>query len=223
MSNALERTLEDLRARVTRMTARVQTVVELASDAVFRMDVNLAHQAVNSDEQVDIDEMEVERIAIECLARYAPAANDLRFLTSVIKVNSDFERIADCAVNVAQRIPTLARSREQKLPDDLIAIAHAAMNILRDTVNAFNLPSIELAEKVIRADDALDAYYHQIVQDELFLLEKGPNVEAERELAMIMIGKNYERIGDHCTNIAEDIIYIHSGRLIRHRRGVGEG
>ena len=213
--------LDDLRARVARMTSKVQAVVELATEALVARDVSAAHRAIESDNSVDSDEVEVERCAINLLALYQPAAVDLRFITSVIKVNNEFERIADCAVNVSQRIPSLARQREP-LPPELVEMAHSVVDTLRATINAFNLANVEMAKEVLRSDDRADAMYHQIVQDTLNSLgdRTAPRPDASRDLALIMTAKNYERIGDHCTNIAEDILYISSGQIIRHLHSV---
>ena len=225
MAQQFTHLLDDLRARVARMTSKVQRVVEQATEALIQNDQELAHAAIEADKDVDHDEVEVEKHAIHLLALYQPAAADLRFITSVIKVNNDFERIADCAVNVAQRVPNLARQRDMVIPKNLIAMSDSVIETLRSTINAFNLSNVEMAKDVIRSDDKSDAYYHQIVQDALTTLgEHVPNAsvqrDASRELAVIMTAKNYERIGDHCTNIAEDILYITSGQIIRHLHSV---
>jgi phosphate transport system protein len=212
--------LDDLRARVARMTSKVQRVVEDATEALIQRNVVLAEHAIEADKTVDHDEVEVEKSAIHLLALYQPAAADLRFITSVIKVNNDFERIADCAVNIAQRVPSLARQRDLVIPKNLITMSDSVIETLRATINAFNLSNVEMAKDVIRSDDKNDAYYHQIVQDALASFGEHPGVDASRELAVIMTAKNYERIGDHCTNIAEDILYITSGQIIRHLHSV---
>lgn len=212
--------LEDLRARVARMTSKVLLVVEQATESLERRDVALAQQAIESDKSVDADEVEVEKHAINLLALYQPAAADLRFITSVIKVNNDFERIADCAVNVAQRVPSLARQRDLVLPRDLIHMAHRIIDTLRMTINAFNLSNVEMAKDVVRSDEQADALYRQIVTDTLQAIADRANTDPSRDLAVIMTAKNYERIGDHCTNIAEDILYITSGQIVRHLHSV---
>jgi phosphate transport system protein len=222
--------LEALRADVARMTAKVQRVVEQSTEALIHRDIALAQQAIEADKLVDRDEVAVEQNAIRLLALYQPAAADLRFITSVIKVTNDFERIADCAVNVAQRVPSIARQREMVLPRALVEMANSVVEILRTTINAFNLSNVELAKHVIRSDDRHDALYHQIVQDTLqtfgIRAADGEDVvdrhspDPSRDLALIMTAKNYERIGDHCSNVAEDILYIVSGNIIRHLHSV---
>lgn len=212
--------IEDLRARVARMTSNVQRVVELATESLVNRDPAVAQNAIEADKTVDADEVQVEKHAINLLALYQPAAADLRFITSVIKVNADFERIADCAVNVAQRVPALARQRQIALPPDLVSMANGMVDTLRTTINAFNLSNVEMAKDVIRSDNNVDAYYHQIVQDMTHRLGDTATRDPDRDLAIIMTAKNYERIGDHCTNICEDILYIASGQIIRHLHSV---
>ena len=121
-----------------------------------------------------------------------------------------------------QRVPSLARQREPVLPPDLVAMANGVVDTLRATINAFNLSNVEMAKNVLRGDDRADAMYHQIVQDTLQSLgdRAAPTPDASRDLAVIMTAKNYERIGDHCTNIAEDILYISSGQIVRHLHSV---
>ncbi len=201
------------------MTALVQDIVEKSVESVVNLDDNLARSAMGADDRIDEEEVNIERQAIDLLALYQPAASDLRMITMIIKVNGDFERIADCAVNVAQRVPLLAKMGDYIVSSDLRLMANTVVSTLRDTINAYNLNDIDLAKQVLRADDVLDALYHQIVQETLSVLESEQH-RANRDLSTIMIAKNLERIGDHCTNIAEDIVYVQSGRIIRHRHAV---
>jgi phosphate transport system protein len=219
MSRHFQDLIADLRNRLARMTASVQLLVEEAVESVFQADATLAQGAIKSDARVDADEVEVEKMAIDLLALHQPAAADLRLITTVIKVNADFERIADCAVNVAQRVLPLAQMGNYKPPADLKLMGSTVVTTLRDTIKAFNLNDVELARTVLRSDDVVDALYHQIVQDMLSDMERN-GTSASADLSNIMIAKNLERIADHCTNIAEDVIYIHSGRIIRHLHAV---
>jgi phosphate transport system protein len=219
MAQHFAQLLEMLRNDVAKMTSKVQHVVEQATQAMLSIDPELALEAIQEDERVDFDEVEVEKAAVNLLALYQPAAVDLRFITSVIKVNSDFERVADCAVNIAQRVPFLAEDRSLRVSADLQSMANAVVRTLRDTINAFNLSDVERARDVIRADANINALYHSIIMDSLQNLESRRN-HASRNLAIVMIAKNYERIGDHCTNIAEDIVYITTGQIIRHKRTI---
>ena len=228
MSRHLQDHLDELRARVARMSAMVQQVVEQAVQAVFTADAKLARRTIDADARIDEEDVRVEKAAIDLLALYQPAATDLRFVTTVIKVNSELERIADCAVNAAQRVLPLAResgtngtsdgpvsASRYEPPPDLRLMCNSVVATLRDTIKAFNLNDADLARQVLRSDDVVDALYHQIVQD--MLAEMGADgLKAGTDLSNIMIAKNLERIADHCTNIAEDVIYVHTGRIVRH-------
>ena len=219
MARNLHESLTEVRTRLARMTAAIQALVEQAVESVFQADPRLAQEAIRSDARVDDEEVQVERMAIDLLALHQPAASDLRLVTTIIKVNSDFERIADCAVNVAQRVLPLARVGEYRPPADLKLMGGTVVTTLRDTIKAFNLADADLARQVLRSDDVVDALYHQIVQDMLAEMERD-GASASTDLSNIMIAKNLERIADHCTNIAEDVIYVHSGRIIRHLRAI---
>lgn len=197
------------------MSTLVLEVVEQACDAVFTVDAKLAERTIQLDERIDDEEVKVESAAIDVLALQQPAAVDLRTVTTIIKVNADFERIADCAVNIAQRVLPLSHLPSYEAPADLKLMANTVLSTLRDTIKAFNLRDEALARHVLKSDDVVDALYHQIVQDLLTMMETDGQ-KANLELGNIMIAKNLERIADHCTNIAEDVVYIHTGRIIRH-------
>jgi phosphate transport system protein len=218
MPHHLQDLLTDLKDRMARMTALVQQSAEWAVQSVLTADVALAQEVLDLDERIDDEEVQIEKRAIDLLALYHPAAGDLRLVTVVIKANSDFERIADCAVNASQRVLPLARAT-YTAPADLRMMANGVLATLRETIRAFNLRDEALARQVLRGDDLVDALYHQIVRDMLGRLGTAggdPNVE----LSNVMIAKNLERMADHSTNIAEDVIYAQSGRIIRHLRAV---
>jgi phosphate transport system protein len=219
MSRHLADLLEELKDRLARMGVAVQQLVEQAVESVYNADDVLARRIIDADARIDDEEVLVEKAAIDLLALHQPAAGDLRLITTVIKVNSDLERIADCAVNAAQRVLTLARDGSYRPPEDLKLMGNSVVALLRDTIKAFNLGDQDLARQVLRSDDVVDALYHQIVQDMLGQMESDSQM-ASVDLSNIMIAKNLERIADHCTNIAEDVIYVRSGRIIRHLHAV---
>jgi phosphate transport system protein len=223
MSRHLHELLDDLKGRVARMGAMVQQVVEQAVEAVLTADARLAQRTIDGDVKIDEEDVRVERAAIDLLALHQPAAGDLRLVTTVIKVNGELERIADCAVNAAQRVLPLSAGgssdgKRAEPPSDFKLMGDKVVSTLRDTIKAFNHGDADLARHVLRGDDVVDALYHQIVQDMLARVE-ADGQDAAAQLAYIMIAKNLERIADHCTNIAEDVIYVHTGRIVRHSRG----
>jgi phosphate transport system protein len=218
MAHHLIDRLDDLKDRMARLTALVQQSAEMAVQSILTTDSVLAQNVNDLDERIDEEEVQIEKQAIDLLALYQPAAGDLRLVTIIIKANSDFERIADCAVNAAQRVIPLVRGGYHA-PADLRMMCNSVLSTLRDTIKAFNISDESMARQVVRGDDVVDALYHQIVQDMLARLEAGGG-DANVELSNIMIAKNLERMGDHCTNIAEDVIYAHTGRIIRHLHAV---
>jgi phosphate transport system protein len=218
MAHHLIDRLDELKDRMARLTALVQQAAEMAVQSVLTADPVLAQAVYDLDTRIDEEEVQIEKQAIDLLALHQPAASDLRLITIIIKANSDFERIADCAVNASQRVLPLVRGSYQA-PTDLRMMANSVLATLRDTIKAFNLSDETLARQVLRGDDVVDALYHQIVQDMLSRLETGGG-DANIELSTIMIAKNLERMADHCTNIAEDVIYAHTGRIIRHLHAV---
>jgi phosphate transport system protein len=219
MSHRFNDLLDELKSRLSRMGALVQQSVEQSVEALVALDAKLAQQVIEADAKIDDEEVKIEKGAIDLLALHQPAAGDLRLITTIIKANSDFERIADCAVNIAQRVLPLSRHDGYDVPPDLKLMANSVIGTLRDTIKAFNLSDEAVARHVLRGDDVVDALYHQIVQDTLTQME-GTGHEADVNLANIMIAKNLERIGDHCTNIAEDVIFVRLGRIVRHLHAV---
>jgi phosphate transport system protein len=220
MSRSFIEHLNELKDKVARMSVLVQAAVEQAVEAVQRCDVSLAKSMISSDQRIDDDEVKIEQAAISLLALHQPTAVDLRLITTIIKVNGELERIADCAVNVAQRVIMIAQmGAGYELPPDLRLMGNSVVTMLRDTVKAFNQCDETTARQVLRSDDIVDALYGQIVQEVLGQLESD-RTRAQTDLANIMIAKNLERLADHCTNIAEDVIYVCSGRIIRHLHAV---
>lgn len=211
--------LEDLKVRLARMSAMVQQTVENAVESIRTLDTSLAQTVINGDDRIDGQELNVETAAINLLARYQPTAGDLRLIFGIVKVNNDFERIADCAVNVAQRVVTLSQIPGKGLPTDVRVLGDTVITTLRETIKAFNLGDEAIATKVLESDDVVDALYAQIVGEIIHQMETD-SATAQPDFAYIMVAKNLERIADHCTNIAENVLYVNSGKIFRHRRAV---
>jgi len=196
MAHHLIDRLDELKDHVARLTSLVQQAAEMAVQSVLNADASLAQRVTDLDDHIDDEEVKIEKEAIDLLALYQPAASDLRLITIIIKANSDFERIADCAVNASQRVLPLMRGGYH-VPTDLRMMCNGVLTTLRDTIKAFNLSDETLARQVLRGDDVVDALYHQIAQDMLTRLEAGSGADANIELSNIMIAKNLERMADH--------------------------
>ncbi len=224
MAVPIEEILSRLRAESARMAGLVQKAVEDAAAALVGGNAALAADVVALDDDIDEAEVEVEKIAIDLLSLYRPAAGEFRLALMVVKVNNELERIADGAANVAERVPALLAECDDageayRLPDELADLARATAELTRQTIRAFNFVDLEQAQRVIQADDRVDALYGQMVQSALSDMRRADG-RTDRDLQHVMIAKNLERVGDHCTNVAEDIVYIKRGEIVRHRHAV---
>ena len=224
MALLMQNLVDALRTEAARMAGEVHQSVADAVDAVVAGDVRLARNVIAADQRIDAAEIAVEKKALDLLSLYQPAAGIFRLVIMVVKVNNELERMADCATNIAERVAPLSAELEAsgepyRLPPELAELGTSVAESVRTTVRAFNFTDVEAAREVIDGDDRIDALYAGIVQESLSDMRR-QSAHVNRDLAHVMIAKNLERIGDHCTNIAEDIVYIHSGRIVRHRNAV---
>ena len=205
----------------------VQQAVAIAVEAVLKLDVGAAKKVLQGETLIDAEDVEVERQAINIMLLHHPAAQDFRVVFGIIKMNADLERIGDCAVNIAQQVPAIhfGMAREMldhpeadsrpEVPRDMRLLAEATLKQVQDTVRCLSTREPKLAEEICRADDVVDALNSQILRDlSAEMAEKRESVPAN--LGLILAAKNFERIGDHCTNIAEDIVYLTRGDIVRH-------
>lgn len=208
--------LDELRRRSLRMASQVEDMVQEACEATFLPNETLARRVIARDEEVDAEEVQVESEVIRLLALYQPVGIDLRLLCTVLKVNSDLERVADCAVNIAERArhmvvqPLAERSAEMKQMGPVVR------RILRDAVQAYSMEDAESAKRVLAGDEAIDAVYGQIVRQLVVDAAHSPEQMAAH-LDLLSVAKNLERIADHATNIAEDVVFLITGQIIRHQ------
>ena len=220
----MQEMIEALRADAARMAGLVQQSVNDAVEAIIRGDQKLARSVMLGDEQIDAAEVMIEKKAIDLLSLQRPAASEFRLVLMLVKVNNELERVADCATNVAERVAPLMAEFEESgdpytIPENLRELGHSVVEMTRETVRVFNFADSEGARRIMAEDDRVDALYAAIVQDSLTDMRRESG-RINRDLSHVMIAKNLERIGDHCTNIAEDIVYVTSGRIVRHRNAV---
>lgn len=210
--------LDELRRRSLRMASQVEDIVQEACEAVFQPDDTLARRVVVRDTEVDREEVAVESEVVRLMALYQPVGVDLRLLCTVLKVNNDLERIADCAVNIAER------SRHQEIQplaeqnSDLKQMCPVVRQILRNAVQAYSAEDAEAARRVLAEDEQIDALYGQIVRS---IVAQAPQAQESMagHLDLLSVAKNLERIADHATNIAEDVVFLSTGQIVRHQTG----
>ena len=217
----MQERIEELRADAARMAGKVQQQVADAVEAFRTGNLPLAQQVIARDRAIDQDELQIERAAIDLLSLHQPLAGEFRIVVAVIKVNNDLERIADCASNVAGQVKAidaehLSDGVAYAVPKELVELGLVVVELVRQAVRTFNYADHEQARHVISEDNRVDALYASIVQSSLTDMRQESG-HVSRDMAHVMIAKNLERIGDHCTNIAEDIVYATSGEIIRHR------
>lgn len=223
---AFDKLLDQLAGRSLGMAGMVQQAVALTVEAVVKLDVGLAKKVLQGETLIDAEDVEVEKQAINLMLLHHPTAQDFRVVFGLVKINADLERIGDCAVNIAQQVPAIhyGVAREMlddpdvdrpEVPRDMRLLAEAAFKQVQDTVRCLSTREPGLAEEICRADDVVDALNSQIMRDlSQEMEERRESVPAN--LGLILAAKNFERIGDHCTNIAEDIVYLTRGEIVRH-------
>ena len=213
--------LRRLRNMLTQMGGIVETQVALAADAIMQRDAASATRAVEEDPKVDALEREVESFVIRLLALRQPVAGDLRQIVAALKITSDMERIGDYAANVAKRSIVLAQF---SLPYSLAGLAHMARMVqgqLKSIIDALGENDAEKAVEVWRSDQVVDDIYNAIFRELItYMMEDPRNITPCTHL--LFIAKNLERIGDHATNIAENLYYAVTGETLPDSRPKGD-
>lgn len=208
--------LDELRRRSLRMASEVEDMLHEACEVVFESDAAMAKRILSRDREVDSEEVAVETETIRLMALYQPVGVDLRLLCTVLKVNNDLERIADCAVNIAERSKHLEIQPLAAKNAQLKQMCPLVRRILRNAVHAYSMEDAEAARQVRKDDDTVDGLYAEIIRG--IVAEASQDASSiAAQLDVLSVAKNLERIADHATNIAEDVIFLTTGSIIRHR------
>jgi phosphate transport system protein len=215
MERRLDHDLDRLRQMLLRMAGLVESMVAKATKALLDRDLALCAEVIADDLEVDQLEIEIDEFCYSVLARKQPAAVDLRFLVAVMKINNDLERIGDSAVNIAQSVEQLGNLPPLKPYIDLPHLSELVQTMVRRSIDAFVQRDAALATEVLASDDPVDGLYKQIFRELLTYMIEDPRT-VTRALHLLLISRNLERIADHATNIAEDVIYYVEGRDVRH-------
>ncbi len=215
MSQVFMHEIEKLKKKILSLSALVEENLIQAVSALNTRDASLAQQVIESDAEIDRQEVEVEEEGLKILALYQPVAMDLRFLTTVIKINNDLERIGDLAANIAGRACSMCREPALPVPEELQDAAIKARDMVRNSLTAFVNLDAQLAAEVCQADDAVDRLCRQVIKFVVAAGQKNPE-HLNFYITMLMASRNVERVGDHATNIAEDVIYLVKGAIVRH-------
>ena len=207
--------LELLKEKLLKMGSLVETMVERAVASLVDRDSRLAEEVITSDNKVDGLEVEVNDDCIRLLALQQPAAKDLRFITTAMKITTDLERMADQAVNICQRAIELNEEPQLKPYIDIPIMSQLAQKMMREALDAFVRRDVELAREVIPADNKVDALKNQVFRELLTFMMEDPRT-IPRAIRLILVSRHLERIADHATNIAEMVVFLVEGKDIRH-------
>jgi len=215
MSIHLHRDLENVQKRLLALASTVEQTVEHAITALFQRDPQLAESLMAGDTVIDLEENEIEEECLKILALHQPVAVDLRRVVAITKINTDLERMADLAANIAERAHALAQGPGIPVPMTLRQMTDLTNLMVRDSLDAFVHLNIGLAKRVCRLDDEVDRYNRAIIDYVSQYMKQTPD-HVEPGLHLFSAARQLERIADHATNIAEDVVYLVEGRIIRH-------
>jgi phosphate transport system protein len=207
--------LEALKQTLLAMGGLVEDQNRRVMRALIERDDALAQEVIERDQQVNAYDVEVDETCVSLLALHQPAAGDLRFITTAMKIVTDLERMGDQAVNIAQRVLELNREPQLKPYIDLPRMAEKAQRMVKECLDAFVARDTELARKVCAEDAEVDALKEQIFRELLtFMMEDARTIP--RAIRLILISRFLERLADHATNIAEMVIYLVDAKMVRH-------
>lgn len=214
MKRQFDTDLEDLRGRLLRMGSLCEEMVHYAVKVVVERDDSHLKAVQDWEHQVNGMHIEIDEVALRLIALHQPAAGDLRLIAAAIKINSDLERVADQAVNIAETGVYL--SKEPKIAlGDIPRMVEVAAGMLKDSLDAFSRGDVDLAREVIKRDDEEDRLKSRIFNELVSLMQRDAST-IQRGMDIILIARNLERIADHATNVAEDVIFMVLGKDIRH-------
>ena len=216
MAKHLQREIENLKKRLLALGASVETSVRDATLSIEKRDADLAQKIINDDIDIDNTEVEIEEDCLKILALHQPVAIDLRFIVAVLKINNDLERIGDLAVNIAERAIFLAGQPKINILIDLVDMVHNAQSMLKKSLDALINHDAELAHKVCAGDDIVDGMNRQMYLKVQETIVKNPE-QISTLIHLLSVSRHLERIADHATNIAEDVIYMIEGQITRHK------
>jgi phosphate transport system protein len=220
MRTRFQQNLDDLRTRLLRMGGLAEQAVDRACQAYIDRDLARCQMVLENESLINVAEREIDELAFDLLAMQQPMAVDLRFILAVTKINSDLERVGDQAVNIAERVMDMVELPKVELPVDIARMAAAVSAMVRRALESFIEGKAELAQAVLEMDNVVDR-----MKDEAFITlvkEMNDRPEVTRQaLDALLIARNLERVADHATNVAEDVIFWVRGADVRHNVSAG--
>jgi phosphate transport system protein len=218
MERTLDQRLDHLKSELLKMGGAVEESIEQAVRSLVDRDDALTDVVIAGGKDIDEWEVTVEEACLKLLAVQQPVASDLRLIAGVMKINYDLERINDQAVNIAQRAQVLNKIPILKPLIDIPRMAELTRKMVKDALDAFVNKDVELANEVRRIDDIVDALRDQIFRELLTYLHAAGPETVDQAIHLILVSRHLERIGDHSSNIAENVVYLVQGRIVRHKK-----
>ncbi|MFZ2960987.1 MAG: phosphate signaling complex protein PhoU [Candidatus Ozemobacteraceae bacterium] len=216
MSRHLSNEIEKLKNKILALAGLVEARIHLAVKSLEDLNPTIAQQIIDADTEIDQTEVEIEEECLKILALHQPVAIDLRIIISALKINVDLERIGDLAVNIAERTLSLCNKPPIKLSFDFAEIRRKSLSMLKDSLDSLMRLDTDLAKKVRNSDDEVDQINRQMYLNVATEGQKYPD-QIDRLLSYLSVSRHLERVADYATNIAEDVIYLVEGTIVRHR------
>ncbi|HVK61775.1 MAG TPA: phosphate signaling complex protein PhoU [Bdellovibrionales bacterium] len=220
MERRFESELKDLKAQVLAMGGFVEQAIDKATQALQDRNPVKLSEVHPLEKKINEAHVEIDNACLEVLARQAPVAADLRLILAIIKINTDLERMGDQAVNISYNAEHYLGDSKVDAALNLPQMATCVKAMVRKSLDAFMRQDTKLAQEVLESDDEVDAYKNKVFKAMIPYMQKEPT-KIEAALDLILIARNLERMGDHATNIAEDVIFACTGEDVRH--GLGKG
>lgn len=224
MERTLDQQLEQLKSELLSMGGAVEESIDQAVKSLLERDNDLANTVIAGGAAIDDWEVRIEDACLKLLAVRQPVAGDLRLMATLMKINYDLERINDQSVNIAQRAFVLNRAILLKPLIDIPRMAELVRGMVKDALDAFVNRNVDLANDVRRRDDVVDGLRDQIFRELLtYLHYRAENDAIDRAIHLILVSRHLERMGDHASNIAENVVFLVQGRIVRHQKeNIGE-
>ena len=217
MTKHLLRDLENLKRQIQAIGTLVETAIAKATTALLERRADVAAEVLHGDDAIDEREVAVEEDCLKVLALHQPVAIDLRYIVAILKVNNDLERMGDLAVNIAARAEELLEQEPVRLPPKFVTMIETVRRMVHDALAALILSDVGVARRVVAADEVVDQVHRQMFREMTALATREP-ARLSAAISLLSVSRYLERIADQSTNIAEDVIFLVEGEIVRHRR-----
>ncbi|MAE93948.1 MAG: phosphate transport system regulatory protein PhoU [Deltaproteobacteria bacterium] len=215
MTRIVDPVLDDLRQKILRMGSLAEAILQKSLDAIFKRDAALAREVRIDDLEIDRMELAIDEAVLRALATQAPVADDLRKVVAIKMMATDIERVGDLARNIAKSALRLSEDPAGELPDGLRILADESRRILRSALDSFSQYDAKRAADVLDDDDVVDERQDDVIRNAIAGISRNP-ARTSQEVDFILVAKNLERVADHATNIAEDVILVTEARNVKH-------